>query len=174
MKAAGFVKLLSIAVNVFVAWAFWKAGADPAKAAAIASYWLIPTIIIVVELALIFHLYSSASFVQRLVDGRPEEIEAAGGPEQWKSVIERINRETNAELRSKGMEPYSWTFNFLTNGLHPLQKLVWITEVALGMAFVYIGWFWAGLACLVCTAVHFRTFVYLRSRAPRIVELAKM
>ena len=167
-------KLLAIAVNVFVGYIFWNIGSNPEEAAKIADSVFIPAFIIGIELLLILWTYSNASFVQRVTEGRPGEIEHLGGHEAWKAFIEKVNRETNATLRSQGLEPYSHIFNMMTSSLHPLQSVVWITEVLVAVAFVYAGWFWTGLACLACTVVHWRSFLYMRSRSARLVELAQM
>jgi hypothetical protein len=173
MKDSAIGKIIGIVVNLFVIGVFFNATGDEKFMSWAQEAWFVPTIIIGINLALIYYNYSNASFIYRIVDGYPHEIAALGSKEAWQKFVRGVNKETNAFLRSKGVEPYSFIFQSIASSRSPLQPVLWLTEVGVAVAFIYLGWFWTGLSVLICTVVQYRSAVYLRSREAQVTELAK-
>lgn len=173
-KAIVPLKVLSIAVNVFVAALFWTVANDPKASAEIQDVTLAPAIIIGVSLFLLYYYYQGAAFVYRILEGTPLDHAKVGGKEEWQKFMLGVNKEANKMLRAEGIIPFEWIANRVINNSHPLQPVVWISAAALSLAFVYAGWFWTGLVTLAATVVEYRTHVYLRANVLKIKELMQM
>jgi hypothetical protein len=166
-----FVYLLLNAVIIAV---FFTYGYTEEGRAAIADSIWIPAIVIGLNLLIAFARYSHTRFIYTIVDGDPRAIEDFGGEAAWKKKMEEINAQVNAGLRKDGGQPFLQTFQFIATYTKPGSALLLLSEVLVGVTFVYAGWFWTGVSVLVATVVTIQCLRYLTQRLPRIIELSKL
>jgi hypothetical protein len=168
------MNILFLLFNIAVAFVFFSFGYTPEGKASIADSVWIPAIIIGLNLLIAFARYSHTRFIYTIVDGDPQAVENFGGAVAWKKKMEEINAEVNANLRKDGGQPFLQTFQFIATYSKPGSSLLILSEIVVGVAFVYAGWFLTGVSTLIAAVVTIQCLRYLTQRLPRIIELSKL
>ena len=167
-------KVLYICANVFVAWVCFNTLSNPAALEKISHVKVVPAVIVGANLFWSWWWYNLTSFIFRVVDGQPDQVENMGGIKAYKEKMDKITTEINAELRKEGRIPFYDTLAVINSNATNTQLWVWVSEAIVAIMFILMGWFWAGLSYLVSIAVSGQCLFYLFTRAKRIQELADM